>query len=45
MEYRWQFYLRRATINPHFARALGLLFWGLSMNSRHQFQYFCRSGK
>jgi hypothetical protein len=24
--YRWQFYMRRATFNPHFARALGLLF-------------------
>jgi hypothetical protein len=25
--YVWQGYLRRATYNPHFARALGLLFW------------------
>jgi hypothetical protein len=25
--YVWQFYLRRATYNPHFAHALGLLFW------------------
>lgn len=25
--YGWQFYLRRATYNPHFAHALGQLFW------------------
>lgn len=25
--YVWQFYLRRATLNPHFAHKLGLLFW------------------
>ena len=25
--YVWQFYLRRATYNPHFAHAIGLLFW------------------
>lgn len=25
--YHWQFYSRRATFNPHFARRLGLLFW------------------
>jgi len=25
--YVWQFYLRRATLNPHFAAALGRLFW------------------
>jgi orotate phosphoribosyltransferase len=25
--YQWQFYLRRAFYNPHFFRALGLLFW------------------
>lgn len=25
--YVWQFYLRRATFNPQFAHALGLLFW------------------
>jgi hypothetical protein len=25
--YRWQGYFRRATYNPHFARAIGLLFW------------------
>ena len=23
----WQFYLRRATFNPHFARALGFVRW------------------
>jgi len=26
-KYTFQFYLRRATFNPHFARAVGLLFW------------------
>jgi hypothetical protein len=25
--YIWQFYTRRAMYNPHFARAIGLLFW------------------
>lgn len=25
--YSWQFYLRRATFNPEFARRIGLLFW------------------
>lgn len=25
--YHWQFYLRRATFNPHFSHRLGLLFW------------------
>lgn len=30
--YVWQFYLRRASFNPHFAHALGLLFWDLFLD-------------
>jgi orotate phosphoribosyltransferase len=38
--YVWQFYLRRATFNPEFARRLGLLFWDhfLPIYQQHPFQ-------
>lgn len=38
--YTFQFYLRRATFNPHFAYALGLLFWDhfATLHHHHPFQ-------
>jgi len=38
--YTFQFYLRRATFNPYFARAIGLLFWDHfhEQHAKHPFQ-------